>query len=123
MPSRPPRLCACGHLVPAGERCACQVKRAAAARARHDASRPSATARGYDADWRALRARFLAAHPRCAVCDAPAAEVDHVETVAERPDLRLAWSNLRAMCRPCHSRRTAREQGFARPRTPTPSDT
>ncbi|WP_410000518.1 hypothetical protein [Mesorhizobium sp. SP-1A] len=31
----------------------------------------------------------------------------------ERPDLRLAESNLRSMCGPCHSARTARDQSQA----------
>jgi 5-methylcytosine-specific restriction protein A len=44
-----------------------------------------------------------------------AGEGDHLKSLAEYPELRLEWSNLRAFCRPCHSRRTAREQGFARP--------
>lgn len=42
--------------------------------------------------------------------------VDHIMSISERPDLRLEWSNLRAMSKRCHDRRTAREQGFARGR-------
>jgi len=79
-----------------------------------DAKRASAPARGYDAAWRRVRKLFLAAHPFCA-CGMPATEADHIASVRDRPDLRLSWSNLRAMCKPCHSRRTALDQGFARP--------
>lgn len=78
-----------------------------------DRHRPSSEARGYDAAWRAVRRQFLAAHPICR-CGAPATEADHIKTVRERPDLRLSWSNLEARCKPCHSRRTATDQGFAR---------
>lgn len=113
MARRPSSICSCGLIIASGERCPCARRR----KAEHDAARPSPTARGYDADWRLLRSRFLAAHPRCAVCDATAKEVDHIQSVAERPDLRLTWSNLRALCKPCHSRRTARDQAFGRAAT------
>jgi 5-methylcytosine-specific restriction protein A len=77
--------------------------------ARRRDPRPSARQRGYDAAWQKLRTAFIAEHPVCAVpgCGAPSAEVDHVRTVRERPDLRLEPSNLRALCKGCHSRRTA----------------
>lgn len=80
-------------------------------KARLDERRPSSGDRGYDADWRAVRKQFLARHPTCQ-CGRPATEADHVLAVRDRPDLRLSWSNLRALCRPCHSRRTATDQGF-----------
>ena len=83
----------------------------------YDRQRPSPTERGYDKHWWPLRAAFLQAHPICSVvgCGRLAQEVDHIMSIRERPALRLAWSNLRAMCKSCHSRRTARDQGFARP--------
>jgi 5-methylcytosine-specific restriction endonuclease McrA len=34
--------------------------------------------------------------------------------VRDHPELRLAYSNCRALCASCHSRRTALDQGFAR---------
>jgi 5-methylcytosine-specific restriction protein A len=113
MPTAPARICRCGRTVPAGVRCECVRARRAAA----DALRPSAAARGYDADWRDLRARFLAVHLKCCTpgCDRHATDVDHIVSVRDRPDLRLDWSNLRPMCHAHHSARTAREQGFARP--------
>ena len=70
-------------------------------------TRPSPAARGYDAAWRALRAAYLAAHPRCERCPAAATDVDHIQPVRYRPDLRLEWSNLRSLCHRCHSSRTA----------------
>jgi 5-methylcytosine-specific restriction protein A len=75
----------------------------------------------YDAKWRALREAFLNAHPlcECPECRADgltraASVVDHIESIAERPDLRLSWSNLRAMNKQCHDRHTARTRGFGR---------
>ena len=79
-----------------------------------DQRRPPPDARGYDADWRRCRRLFLEKHPTCAMCGVKATEVDHIVSVRERPDLRLKWSNLRALDRGCHSRRTALDQGFAR---------
>ena len=83
-----------------------------------DQHRPSATARGYDADWQRLRALYLKRHPLCSEpdCYRTATDVDHLLSVRQHPELRLAWSNLRSFCHPHHSARTARDQGFARPR-------
>jgi len=107
MPIKPPTFHPPGVNVWASER---------ERKAMQDRARPSSQARGYDADWRTLRNRFMAAHPQCSEpgCDAPAQEVDHILSVRERPDLRLSWFNLRALCKTHHSARTAREQGFAR---------
>ncbi|WP_424139887.1 HNH endonuclease signature motif containing protein [Roseomonas chloroacetimidivorans] len=78
----------------------------------YDRIRGSASSRGYDRDWRKLRAVVLAEEPLCRFCLAhgmltPATEVDHIETVEARPDLRLVRSNLRSLCKPHHSSRTA----------------
>jgi 5-methylcytosine-specific restriction endonuclease McrA len=35
--------------------------------------------------------------------------VDHIQSIAERPDLRMMWSNLRSGCKRCHDAHTARE--------------
>lgn len=77
-----------------------------------DRQRGSAAARGYDATWRRLRLVVLAEEPLCRFCQArgrvvPATEVDHIEPIALRPELRLVRANLRATCRPCHSALTA----------------
>jgi 5-methylcytosine-specific restriction protein A len=81
-----------------------------------DQHREGATARGYDADWQRLRALYLKRYPLCSEpgCNRLATDVDHRRSIRDRPDLRLEWFNLRAFCHRCHSRRTAREQGFAR---------
>jgi 5-methylcytosine-specific restriction protein A len=84
-----------------------------------DKRRGNTTQRGYDGEWQALRKEFLAQHPYCE-CEehrgtdgrALAQVVDHIISIEERPDLRLEWSNLRAMTKRCHDRRTARDQAF-----------
>lgn len=80
------------------------------------AVRPSSAERGYDGDWHSARKRHLADHPACTVfgCTMPATDVDHIQSVQDRPDLRLEASNFRSMCHAHHAQRTARDQGFAR---------
>jgi 5-methylcytosine-specific restriction enzyme A len=87
-----------------------------ARKAQFDRTRPSSTERGYDQAWRKVRARFLERNPICAAlgCTELATEVDHIYSIRERPELRLAEFNLRPSCKRHHSERTAREQGFAR---------
>lgn len=75
----------------------------------------SSTKRGYGADWRRLREQVLAAEPLCRFClsegrTTAATEVDHIEPFNGLADpLRLAPSNCRPLCQPCHRRRTARQ--------------
>ena len=110
MPMRPPV-----HR-PNGSRARTRDEAERERKARLDQQRPSSEARGYDSAWRAVRRQFLAAHPLCCVqaCGRPATDADHIQTIRERPDLRLHWSNLRPFCHAHHSERTARDQGFAR---------
>ena len=121
MPFKAPRICSCGARVASGQMCACAVKRAAERKAAHDTTRPTARARGYDGEWEKLRGGYLARNPTCTHpgCTAKATDVDHVQSVRDRPDLRLSWSNLRAYCHAHHSSRTARDQGFAKPKRMT----
>jgi len=64
-------------------------------------------------EWRALRAAFLRQHPVCAVpgCGRLSKHVDHKIRRRKRPDLALAPANLQALCRGCHSRKTAGADG------------
>jgi 5-methylcytosine-specific restriction protein A len=87
--------------------------------------RPSNEARGYGKDWRAVRAAVLDAEPYCRECAAQGIQreakvVDHILSIATRPDLRLERSNLRPMCHPCHNAKTNRiDRGFGmKPRRP-----
>lgn len=82
-----------------------------------DQQRGTSAQRGYDADWRRVRLRHLQQHPLCLFCEAdgritPATDVDHIVSIAEAPEYRLDPTNLRSLCQSCHSRRTARDQGF-----------
>lgn len=110
-----PRVCACGmEVVPYGQSCSCAKERKAAA----DKARPSPSGRGYDRTWQKVRRAFVIAFPTCSTegCGAATTDVDHIKSIREAPHLRLEWSNLRAFCHPCHSRHTARTQGFAQDR-------
>lgn len=72
-------------------------------------NRPSAARRGYDATWRRIRSAFLKQNPNCMICGEKATEVDHI--VPLRNGGTNAWSNLRGMCKSCHSRHTAKFGG------------
>jgi 5-methylcytosine-specific restriction protein A len=95
-------------LITRGQRCCSACDRA------YEQRRGSPSARGYDAEWQRLRRAYLAEHPSCGVCGGAATEVDHIVSVRQRPDLRLVPENWRPRCRPCHSRRTAKEQAWLR---------
>lgn len=117
MPVRAPRICSCGKVVPAGQRCACQRAKAKA----YDASRGTAAQRGYTGSWRKASAAFLAlpGNERCSCgCGRVANMVDHHK--AHKGDQSLFWdrSNWRAMNVACNSRKAvATEGGFGRPIT------
>lgn len=74
----------------------------------YDLARGTACKRGYDRQWRNVRAEFLEQHPLCE-CGEPAVLVDHIIKVRVAPHLRLAWSNLQGMCRSCHGFKTVDE--------------
>jgi 5-methylcytosine-specific restriction protein A len=115
MPTAAKRPCSwpgCNTLVDSG-RC---DKHKRQERRSYDEYRGSASSRGYGWKWQKYRKRFLAAHPLCAICEAngrvtPATEVDHIEP--HKGDQVKFWqgSNHQALCKPCHSRKTATEDG------------
>ena len=86
-----------------------------------DQNRPTAAVRGYDQEWQKMRRMWLVVNPNCIECGAKATDVDHINSLAEYPELKYAPSNLRGLCHPCHSRRTALDQGFAHKPTYSPS--
>ena len=104
------RITVCGCSVPKGTKCPHEQARATANQRRNDEARGTPEQRGYDKDWWRVRAAMLKAQPTCCVCGEKATHVDHIKSVREAPNLRLVESNLRSMCGPCHSRRTARDQ-------------
>jgi len=103
MPIHAPRICACGHRVAHADRCACEEQKHQAAKARSDAKRPSASARGYDGRWSKARRTYLASRPMCCRCPSKATVVDHV--IAHRGDQALFWdkANWQPLCARCHN--------------------
>lgn len=91
-------------------------------RAKHkadDRPRGNSTDRGYDSIWDKLSRRFRRKKPFCRFCEQKGLEaqladvVDHILPVADRPDLRLTWSNLQGLCGPCHGYK-GRLEAYAR---------
>ncbi|MCZ8518872.1 HNH endonuclease signature motif containing protein [Paenibacillus mucilaginosus] len=81
-----------------------------------DRGRGSAASRGYDAKWRKARTRYLQEHPLCQSCMEQgrltvATVVDHIKP--HKGDMQLFWrkSNWQALCKSCHDKKTAREDG------------
>lgn len=78
------------------------------ARQDNDRYRLTADERGYDKQWRKVRAVKLQNDPLCEHCAKNnkitiATMVHHVMTINERPDLRLVLDNLESICAPCHA--------------------
>lgn len=110
MPMAAPRLCP-KHGPFTGRECRACAK---ARPRRPDTDRPNARQRGYTKEWEKERAAFLKLNRRCR-CGAEATVVDHI--IPHKGDDRLFWdrSNWRAMCAPCHNRKTATmDGGFGR---------
>ncbi|WP_137111942.1 HNH endonuclease [Rhodobacter sp. SY28-1] len=100
---KPPRLCTCGQIVPAGSVCACQRDAIRVRGRRHDAKRPNSRQRGYTRQWEALRAEFIRLHPLCAFCGSTSEHVDHIKAHKGNPALFWNWNNLQALCEHCHN--------------------
>jgi len=109
MPMKPKVRCdRCGRTT-----CGCRQR----ARRQADRERPNAARRGYGRRWREYVSRYRRDHPLCVLCLAeehlePTACVDHIVPVSG-PDDPLFWdeANHEALCRTCHARKTAREDG------------
>ena len=116
MPHAAPHPCnqlGCREVLPRGQRyCAAHQR---AVHQAVDRERGSPSMRGYGRQWRMVRAAVLADEPLCRICaehgrTTAATEVDHVDANSRNNDR----ANLRPLCKPCHSRRTLREQGWGR---------
>lgn len=104
MPSRAPRICGqCGKTHLSGEQCLLVAARDKARKAKFDAKRPNARARGYNKEWEAARAAYLLVYPTCARCTAPATVVDHIR--AHKGNDALFWdrTNWQALCAHHHN--------------------
>jgi len=76
----------------------------------------NSTQRGYGYRWQKAREGYLAKHPLCVECEREgkvvvATDLDHI--IPHRGDQVLFWreSNWMALCKPCHSKKTATEDG------------
>jgi 5-methylcytosine-specific restriction protein A len=102
-PQKSCRVAGCPEVSVSHGRCQKHVKQ-------RERERGSAAARGYDREWRRIRAEYLVTHPICEVCKkVPATEVHHKNPLAPRGTGTHDWWNLEARCKPCHSRRTMME--------------
>ena len=74
-----------------------------------DKRRGTAAARGYDSAWNRARKAYIIRHPLCAVCGAPATDVDHIKP--HKGDKKIFWdsSNWQPLCHSCHAKKTYRE--------------
>jgi 5-methylcytosine-specific restriction protein A len=103
MPRAAPTLRGCGCVLPPGQSCSHALQYDRERKARFDAMRPTARARGYDSKWDKERAAYLVANPRCVRCGAPSTVVNH--KTPHRGDRSLFWrrSNWEPTCAPCHN--------------------
>ena len=82
----------------------------------YERRRGTARERGYDSRWDKARRYYLKRHPLCVICLAndkttAANEVDHI--IPHKGDKELFWDsgNWQALCKSCHSKKTAKEDG------------
>ena len=112
MANRSPSICTrpgCGKLTNGTGKCSVH-------QAREPDKRPSASARGYGYQWQKARSLFLQAFPLCVIHQeqgrvVSATVVDHV--TPHKGDEGLFWNraNWQSLCKPCHDRKTAKENG------------
>ena len=81
-----------------------------------EAKRQTSHQRGYGYRWQQARAGYLRKHPLCVHCQVKgrvtiATDLDHIEP--HKGDMAKFWDfgNVQGLCKPCHSRKTAAEDG------------
>ena len=81
-----------------------------------ESTRLSSHQRGYTSKWRKASKGYLISHPWCAECMKngvyeAATETDHI--IPHKGDMKLFWdkSNWQGLCKSCHSKKTATEDG------------
>lgn len=112
MPWKPNRPCShpgCPELV-GGRFCEQHAKEEARRYEKYD--RDPNRKKMYGSRWKKIRDRYIAAHPLCEEClkedkVTAAEEVHHIKPL--RQGGTHAGENLMALCKPCHSRISARE--------------
>ena len=120
MPFAPQKPCAqsgCSALAVQGETYCAKHKQAKQKQKKEqDKKRGPSCKRGYGRVWQKYRLIYLTEHPICMECKkqnriTPATVVDHIK--AHKGDMELFWEkdNHQALCKKCHDRKTAREDG------------
>lgn len=100
MPTRSPRLC---------NQCSAVVRGPCPNCSSGWTTRPAKTwTAGSNTLWRKTRAAYLADNPLCEWCGAFADVVDHRDGT-DYETQRYDWNQLRALCTPCHGKRTAQQ--------------
>jgi 5-methylcytosine-specific restriction endonuclease McrA len=93
-----------------------------------DQERGTAHERGYGSDWRRFRLAVLQANPICCFhnhplhrreCGIVASVVDHIQPLNQGGE-RLAWENVRAVCRVAHDRITQNLKDTGKNELPAP---
>ena len=107
---------ACGSLVRGVRYCAKHEHLTTVVTRQHDERRESSAQRGYSYKWQQARKGFLAKHPLCAECErqgriTAATDLDHITPHKGDKDAFWTRSNWQSLCHPCHSRKTATEDG------------
>ncbi len=108
MPYKPKHPCAhpgCPNLIPAGQKY-CEEHKAL-----HPEDVRPAAKRGYDRRWQKFRKWYLKQHPLCEEClrhgvATPATVVDHIQPFRGDVKLQYDLSNLQALCKKCHDKKT-----------------
>ena len=107
-PLRPCAYCGCGEFVVSGYCMKHKPK---------ERYRGNAAQRGYNYRWQLYREKFLKANPLCVEClkngqVEPATVADHI--IDHKGNQELFWdvNNHQALCRSCHSRKTARTNPY-----------
>lgn len=116
-PNKPCARPGCSSLALVNERYCEKCKQADKKRKQdQDKKRGSSCKRGYGRVWQRYRLRFLAEHPLCVDCESRgrivlATVVDHKQP--HKGDMVLFWNpkNHQGMCKTCHDRKTASENG------------
>ena len=113
MPTRPPSFI---QRLNASRRAVGSGRLARAQRAQDPAQRQVDGIRGTQR-WRSVSKQVLREEPVCRKCVAGgrtelAVHVDHIVSLAERPDLAFVRSNLQGLCLSCHARKGVIERGL-----------
>lgn len=106
----------CGRLIDAPGYCAKHAHIPSEYQKQKDKLRGNANERGYSSQWRKARLGYLAKHPLCVICQdngriVAGNVVDHV--IPHKGEKSLFWdsANWQTLCKPCHDRKTAKDNG------------